>query len=304
MATGQVPLDHEHPANGKRHRIRYWVANASWSGDRAAPLVLDMPGEGGTGPSLNHVDNLTASLGGIEVRTEHRFFGESVPGNDSTPANLKYLSVEQNLADLVSLVAHVKSERGLTGPVVASGGSYSGASTCWLRTKYPEVIAAGVAESASIHAIVDFYEYDQHLARTLHERSPACAESMAAAVAAVDAEWEKGEAAQSALKLLFGQNTSIGTPMGDADFLYMLGDSVASQVQYGNKARLCDALQWLPAGADGPARVAHWANWTLATYGRAWATSMCERPQPAPPIRSELRRLLRQTCQCGLSRLC
>jgi hypothetical protein len=125
----EVPLDHSDPSNPKRHRIRYWVANSSWNGEKGAPLVLNMPSEGGTGPSLNVVNNLTATLGGLEVRTEHRFFGESVPNNDSTTANLRFLSVEQNLADLVSLVQHIRVQLGLTGPVVASGGSYS-VSTC------------------------------------------------------------------------------------------------------------------------------------------------------------------------------
>ena len=52
--------------------------------------------------------------------------------------------------------------------------------------------------------------------QALAELSPSCEESMAATVDAIDAEWEKGKAAQSALKLQFGQNTSVGTPMGDA----------------------------------------------------------------------------------------
>lgn len=149
-----------------------------------------------------------------------------------------------------------------------------GASTCWLRTKYPHVIFAGVAESASIHAIVDFYEYDQHLAKALAEESPKCEDSMAATVEAIDAEWEKGGTAKSALKILFGQKSSVGTPMGDADFLYMLGDSVASQVQYGSKARICSALQELPHDVDGPTRVQHWANFTLSTYGHEWVSGM------------------------------
>ena len=149
-----------------------------------------------------------------------------------------------------------------------------GASTCWLRTKYPDVISAGVAESASIHAIVDFYEYDQQLAEALAEVSTRCEERMAATVEAVDAEWGKGKAAQSALKILFGQNTSVGTPMGDVDFLYMLGDSVASQVQYGSKLRICNALEQLPDSVDGPTRVKHWANFTLSTYGQDWVSSM------------------------------
>ena len=58
-----------------------------------------------------------------------------------------------------------------------------------------------------------------------------------------DARWERGTAERTALKRQFHQHTSIGTPMGDVDFLYMLGDSVASSVQYGGKATLCDYLR-------------------------------------------------------------
>jgi hypothetical protein len=97
---------------------------------------------------------------------------------------------------------------------------------------------------------------------------------MAATVDAIDVEWEKGKGAQAKLKLLFGQNTSVDTPMGDADFLYMLGDSVASQVQYGNKQRICNALAQLPDDSDGQTLVQHWANFTLSTYGRQWVSGM------------------------------
>ena len=146
----EVPLDHSDPTNPKRHRIRYWVANASWNGDKGAPLVLDMPGEGGTGPSLNVVGNLTATLGALEVRTEHRFFGQSVPSNDSTTDNLKYLSVEQNLADLVSLVKHVKVQLGLSGPVVASGGSYSVRSCLSFEPRDIELASQCVLKNCSL----------------------------------------------------------------------------------------------------------------------------------------------------------
>ena len=40
---------------------------------------------------------------------------ESVPDNTSTTANLAFLSVEQNLADMVALIKHVKKSLGLTG---------------------------------------------------------------------------------------------------------------------------------------------------------------------------------------------
>jgi hypothetical protein len=76
-----------------------------------------------------------------------------------------------------------------------------GASTCWLRTKHPAVISAGIAESASIHARVDMYEYDQELATALRKLSPECEAAVAATSAAVDAEWEKGREARTKLKL-------------------------------------------------------------------------------------------------------
>ena len=124
----EVPLDHAHPEDPRRHRIRYWVVNASWDGSPNAPLHLGMPSEGGCGPSYNFADNITATFRGLGVHTEHRFFGESVPGNESSVENLAFLSVDQNLADLVALVGHVKEQMGLhkDAPVIAEGGSYSG----------------------------------------------------------------------------------------------------------------------------------------------------------------------------------
>ena len=269
-----VPLDHFDPENPKQLKMRYWVINASWDGSPAAPLVLDMPGEGGSSPALNIPTNITATFRGVQVATEHRFFGDTVPGNESTVANLAFLSVEQNLADLVALVSHVKAELGLTGPVIAQGGSYSGASTCWLRSKYPNHISAGVAESASIHAKVNFFEYDQELSSAIRKLSPRCEDDVAAMAKAVDDQWADGEEARTQLKLLFGQNTSVGTTMGDVDFLYMMGDSVASSVQYGGKAQICDHLRkTLPADPSPADRISNWANFTLTRYGATWPTS-------------------------------
>jgi hypothetical protein len=284
-----VPLDHAHPEDPRRHQIRYWLVNASWDGSASAPLVVVMPSEGAASPPLNHADNLTASLRGLQLHCEHRFFGQSVPGNESTVENLAFLSVEQNLADIVALVKHVKQQMGLSlrAPVIAEGGSYSGASTCWLRTKYPDVIDAGLAESASIHARVDMYQYDQELSHAIRKLSPECEVAVSETMDAIDMEWARGTSARTRLKLQFNQNSSIGTPMGDVDFLYMLGDSVASSVQYGGKSTICNFLrraQQLSSSRRSPAaasvatmsgveRIRVWANFTRTRYGASWPTS-------------------------------
>jgi hypothetical protein len=180
------------------------------------------------------------------------------------------MSVEQNLADQVALLAHVRSTYKLTGPAVATGGSYAGASASWLRTAHPNAVDAAIAESGPIHADVDFWRYDAALARALSYRK-GCAERMAATMAAIDALWAEGPDGQDALKRGFNASALIGTPQGDTDFLYFLGDSVATAIQYGGKARVCDALALLPAagtGAISPAvYVANWQNYTFHSLG-------------------------------------
>jgi hypothetical protein len=46
-------------------------------------------------------------------------------------------------------------------PVVALGGSYSGASAAWVRMRYPDTVAAAVAESGPVVATYDFFAYDR-----------------------------------------------------------------------------------------------------------------------------------------------
>ncbi len=271
----ELPLDHFNASDARTRLQRYWVINASWNGDADAPILLNMPGEGAASPPPNAASAVAAALGALEIRTEHRFFGESVPANDSSVPMLRCChTVEQNLADMAALASAVKRDRALAGPVVAQGGSYSGASTCWMRTRHAGVVAAGVAESASTHAVVDFHAYDAFLARALASPEPACLDAVAAAAAAIDELWLNGTDARDWLKRLFHQESSIGTPQGDVDFLYMSADSVASSVQYGGKAAICDFWRARPWQTFAPPDFARaWANFTLAAYGAAWPSS-------------------------------
>jgi hypothetical protein len=147
-----VPLDHFGPAGGKTMQLHYFLSNSSYKG---GPLFVKMAGEG----SVNgcYTDQITANFKGLSICPEHRFFGEtSVPSNDSSTAGLKYLSVEQNLADVKAIVDHVKLDpKYKDSPVVALGGSYSGASAAWVRLRYPETITAAIAESGPVEATLD-----------------------------------------------------------------------------------------------------------------------------------------------------
>ena len=72
--------------------------------------------------------------------TQHRYYGQSQPfGADSLLVDPSFLSVEQALADYVALIAHLKQTLpgAASSPVIASGGSYGGMLSAWLRIKYP-----------------------------------------------------------------------------------------------------------------------------------------------------------------------
>ena len=276
----ELPLDHANSSDPNTFKLKYWVADSAWSKKTDAPVFINMPSEGPAGGAS--VDNLTETFGGIRVSTEHRFFGTSVPCVDgvcgsATPVLRKYMSVEQNLADQAALLGHIQKTYGLApgSPIVSTGGSYSGASAAWLRAAYPDLVSAAIAESGPIFADVDFYGYDAVLAEALSYRA-GCREAAAATMAALDHMWTTGGTkGQNALKAAFNASHLIGTPQGDTDFLYFLGDSIANSVQYGGKALVCDHLTKLPALPTPQQYLANWQAYTLDALGPNPASSGC-----------------------------
>lgn len=160
---------------------------------------------------------------------EHRFYGDSVPNNDWSTANLRFLTIDQVLADYDNFITQFpqlasKSPLHLKVPSSTQwliiGGSYSGALSAWYRerTKLPQVVAAW-SSSGVVNAILDFPQFDDRVATAV---GPVCAEVLRNTTRQM-MDWM---ASGKNVKALFN-----ATVLSDSDFWYMTADSMAMAVQ-------------------------------------------------------------------------
>ena len=153
-------LDHFHPADGRRWQQRYWYNMDHYQ--EGGPTFIMIGGEAVANPRwLNYGTWLTFAKeqGAAMFLLEHRFYGESHPTEDMSVENLVYLTSHQGLADLADFIVAMKSEHGLTGPWISTGGSYPGSMSAWLRYRYPHLVAGAISSSGPLLAKIDFHEY-------------------------------------------------------------------------------------------------------------------------------------------------
>ena len=193
------------------------------------------------------------------VSVEHRFYGKSVPQGGLTAANLPFLRTEYNLRDTAAVIKAVNP--GGNRRVLNFGGSYSGGTAAWFRTKFPELTHAAVSSSGVVNAIVDFVQFDESVVATLRDFSarsgsafPSCLSTVVDAIDALDLmSSEQLRAAK-----IHPFNASVRQT--DVDFMYMVADAIAMAVQYGGKGHLCAVLKDQMAhqtSRDPVAAVAH-----------------------------------------------
>lgn len=270
-----VPLSWSEP-KGPSFKIRYHIDDSVFNAtDSRAPIFVSMGGEGTSGGA--RCDAIAARHKALCVAVEHRFYGKSVPtvGGVTTENYKRGLFIEMNLADTAAVidavqVAHSPSS-GTRRPVVNFGGSYSGATCAWFRQAYPTHTEACVSSSGVVNSIVNFPEFDSHVAGALgRPHGPACATALHSAMAALDRSFAAG--AGDKVKALWNATNLIGTPHGDTDFFYAVADGAAMMDQYGSKGNLCAGLAKLPPSPSDMDRLANLAGIIAVHYGRAFAS--------------------------------
>uniref|UniRef100_A0A914CWQ5 Uncharacterized protein n=1 Tax=Acrobeloides nanus TaxID=290746 RepID=A0A914CWQ5_9BILA len=125
------PLDHFDTSINVNWSMRYEYKEKYFQKRNDSDIVfLLIGGEGSIPNNWICFENYTWTQLAIEnkafmFQTEHRYFGKSRPTKDMATENLKWLTMEQALADLNNFIVQMNSKFNFTNPRwVAFGGSY------------------------------------------------------------------------------------------------------------------------------------------------------------------------------------
>ncbi|SMQ53998.1 unnamed protein product [Zymoseptoria tritici ST99CH_1A5] len=172
QAEFQQPLDHNDPSKGT-FAIRYWFDTTYWKGP-GSPIVLTTYGETDATYYINGLTNrsmvgVTAkAIGAAAILVEHRYFGQSIPVDSLTTANMKYLTLEDSLKDLSYFARTVElpfarnagcASNAADVPWVLMGGSYAGSLAAWTAKLFPDTFWAYYASSSVVHQTAAFWQF-------------------------------------------------------------------------------------------------------------------------------------------------
>ncbi|RDW73596.1 hypothetical protein BP5796_07038 [Coleophoma crateriformis] len=210
-------LDHSSPHLGTFSQ-RYWYGTQYWNGS-GSPIILTTPGEqAADGFNVTYTTELrltglmAAEMGGAVIVLEHRYWGESSPYDVLTVENLKYLTLDNALADLTYFANNFDAPFDQSGgsnpknaPWIYAGGSYGGALAGWLEAVDPGTYWAYYGTSGVVEAVGDFWQY---FAPVLEATPQNCSTDLIAVIDYVD-------------NILLHGNSSEKTKLKD---LFLLGD--------------------------------------------------------------------------------
>jgi hypothetical protein len=180
---------------------------------------------------------------GIYLILEHRFYGKSQPFKDWSMDSLKYLTVDNALADAAVLINQFredfrKQKTGEKRKVIVIGGSYSGAMSAWMRYKYPHIVDASISSSGVVDVILDFNMYDYQIYNSTMKSQNGCTEVITNMTGTIDMLMRSNRTEDlNQIKSWFNAEN-----LTDKDFAFFFADSLADKVQYGHRTEMCDAI--------------------------------------------------------------
>jgi pimeloyl-ACP methyl ester carboxylesterase len=232
----QQLVDHFNPDDKRTFSQRFFVNETFWQTGGPVFLLL-----GGEGPI--HTTDVTGhfafsqqaqQFNAMSISVEHRFYGSSIPLGSTSTENLKYLTVDQALADYASFIQYIKQQnpRLQSSKWIVFGGSYSGNLSAWMRLRYPHLVHGSIASSAPVQAQLDFAEYLVTVSQSL---GATCSAQFAKATTQIEQMLSdpSGQGVAS-LQQLFKTCDAIQSELDKTTFVSNIVDTVAGIVQYNN----------------------------------------------------------------------
>ncbi|CAD6191209.1 unnamed protein product [Caenorhabditis auriculariae] len=177
--TFRQRVDHFDNTNANTFQQKYFK-NAQWA-KSGGPNFLMIGGEGPESDRWVLNENLTYLLwaqkyGATVYLLEHRYYGDSVVGDNN---DLTFLSSLQMLYDLADFIKAINLKTGNTAPWITFGGSYSGAMSAWMREVFPDLVLGAVGSSGPVFAKIDFFEYLMVVENSIRTYNDECANRIA-----------------------------------------------------------------------------------------------------------------------------
>ncbi|KAJ6611408.1 serine carboxypeptidase S28-domain-containing protein [Mycena sp. CBHHK59/15] len=205
------PVDHFDKSSNATYLQRYWVNKRHYKAGSGGPVIVLDGGETSGEDRIPFLDTgiveiLSRSTGGVGVVLEHRYYGESIPVENFTTDNLRWLNNDQAAADSAHFMTNVKFsgiDEDLTAPNtpwIYYGGSYAGARAAHMKILYPDLVYGAIASSGVTHASIVNWEY-MEIIRTAAD--PKCSAHLENAIQTIDKILASGRLARP-LKALFG----------------------------------------------------------------------------------------------------
>ncbi|XP_033217325.1 putative serine protease K12H4.7 [Belonocnema kinseyi] len=228
-------VDHFHIQDNRTWKMRFLENDEYFNG--TGPILIMLGGEwkineGFLNAGLMH--KIGDEHGALMYYTEHRYYGDSKPFEDTSTENLKYLNADQALADVAYFIEFIKKERNLNNTMVTVfGGSYAGNMAVWMRLKYPHLVQGALASSAPVYAKADFPEYLEVVTASLKRHSVECVTEIEKAIVSVQ-EMVHTEVGRSTIKDEFNLCHALDTTnlSGLGTFFSLLTETFSSVVQY------------------------------------------------------------------------
>lgn len=163
-------LNHFDPQDERTWNMRY-LENGAYL-QNGGPIFIYVGGEWTVSEGwlrTGHMHDMARDLNGTMFYTEHRYYGESRPTPDLTIENLRFLNIDQALADLAHFIVQIKETipEVRNSGVILVGASYSATMVTWFLQKYPHLADGGWSSSAPLEAKVDFVEYKEVVSESL-----------------------------------------------------------------------------------------------------------------------------------------